>query len=54
MRHLLLEATFLKAGFHFGEIGRATKRWEYQGHAQLEIQAESERFTGERGVSSGS
>ena len=36
-------AVTVKAGFHFGEFGRATKQW-LSGHAQLEIQAESERL----------
>ena len=27
--------TLIKAGFHFGEFGRATKRWEYQGMRSL-------------------
>ena len=31
----------LKAGFHFGEFGRATKRWAIR--ACFEIQAERER-----------
>ena len=43
----------LRAGFHFGELGRATKRWAMRACAARNP-SRKRAFTGERAVTSGS
>ena len=40
----------LKAGFHFGEFGRVTKRWEYQGMRSLKSKLKASVYWWMRGL----